>query len=34
MYYIGSMQCDPRYLEHFGIKGQKWGIRRWKKRCR
>lgn len=29
MYYIGSMQCDPRYLEHFGIKGQKWGIRRY-----
>lgn len=29
MYYIGGMQCDPDYLKHFGIKGQRWGIRRY-----
>lgn len=29
MYYIGVMQIDPYYLEHHGIKGQKWGVRRW-----
>ena len=27
-YYIGSMPVSP-YLEHFGIKGQKWGDRRF-----
>lgn len=29
MYYIGSIACDQNYLEHHGIKGQKWGIRRY-----
>lgn len=23
------MHCEPDYLEHFGIKGQRWGIRRF-----
>lgn len=24
-YYIGNMTFDPDYLEHYGIKGMKWG---------
>ena len=27
-YYIGTIPCTP-YMEHFGIKGQKWGERRY-----
>lgn len=26
MYYVGGMLCDPNYLEHHGIRGQKWGV--------
>lgn len=29
MYYIGIYPLDPYYLEHHGIKGQRWGERRW-----
>ena len=29
VYYIGSIPFDPNYLEHFGILGMKWGIRRF-----
>ncbi len=29
MYYIGSMQCDPNYLEHYGKKGMHWGERKY-----
>lgn len=29
MYYIGTIPCDPNYLEHYGIKGQKHGVRRF-----
>lgn len=24
-YYVGNIQCDSDYLEHFGVKGMKWG---------
>ena len=27
MYYIGTLAFDPNYLEHHGVKGQKWGIK-------
>ena len=29
VYYIGTIPCDPNPLEHYGIKGQKWGVRRF-----
>lgn len=29
LYYIGNMQCDPNYLEHSGVKGMRWGVRRY-----
>ncbi len=29
VYYIGGVMCDPNYLEHHGIKGQRWGVRRF-----
>lgn len=29
MYYIGSVPYDSRYLEHYGVKGQKHGVRQW-----
>ena len=29
IYYIGTVPCDANYLEHHGIKGQKWGVRRF-----
>lgn len=27
-YYIGNMEFDPDYLEHYGVKGMKWGKHR------
>lgn len=29
IYYVAGMAYDSNYLEHHGIKGQKWGIRRF-----
>lgn len=29
MYYIGSVSADSNFLSHHGIKGQKWGLRRF-----
>ena len=29
IYRIGSIPYDPNYLEHFGILGMKWGVRRY-----
>ena len=29
VYYIAGMAYDSNYLEHHGIKGQRWGIRRF-----
>lgn len=29
IYYIAGMVYDSNYLEHHGIKGQKWGVRRY-----
>ena len=29
MYYIGDIPFDENYLEHHGILGQKWGVRRY-----
>lgn len=30
VYYIGSILCAPSDLQHWGIKGQKWGLRRFR----
>lgn len=27
-YYIGNIPFDPNYLEHYGVKGMKWGKHR------
>lgn len=28
-YYVGTILCESNFLEHHGIKNQKWGIRRF-----
>lgn len=28
-YYVGDMLCDSDFFAHHGIKGQKWGVRRY-----
>lgn len=30
VYYVGSILCAPSDLQHWGIKGQKWGLRRFR----
>lgn len=30
VYYIGSIPCAPSDIQHFGIKGMKWGVRRFR----
>lgn len=30
VYYIGSIPCFSSYIQHWGIKGQKWGVRRFR----
>lgn len=30
IYYIGSIPCAPSDIQHWGIKGQKWGVRRFR----
>lgn len=29
MYYIGNIPCTPSDIQHFGVLGMKWGIRRY-----
>ena len=29
MYYVGDIGYDPSHLEHYGLLGMKWGVRRW-----
>jgi hypothetical protein len=31
LYYIGSIICDPNYLEHYGVKGQRKGVRNYQR---
>ena len=30
MYYVGNLAYDSNYIQHHGIKGQKWGVRRYR----
>lgn len=29
MYYVGNIPCTPSDVQHFGIPGMKWGVRRY-----
>lgn len=29
LYYVGKIVCMPSDIRHFGIKGMRWGVRRW-----